>query len=174
MGGADWESGPQDGDPARAVLITGTMGVGKTTVAEALGELLAQRGVANAVIDMDSLRQAWPSPPEDPFNMRLALRNLANVSAKYVGAGVTRLVLAGVIEASSERRAYESALDMPLTVVRLRGDLDAIRHRLEHRHGDNPPALQWHLQRAPALRQFSIPQYSTIAQSTQPPVPRTR
>lgn len=145
------EIAPQDGDRARALLITGTVGVGKTTVAEAVSELLVQKRVPNAVIDLDGLRQAWPSPPGDPFNMRLALRNLADVSANYVDAGIARLVLAGVIEAPSDRRAYEAALDMPLTIVRLRADLDVVRDRLVRRHGDNLPVLHWHLERAPEL-----------------------
>lgn len=69
-------------------------------------------------------------------------------------AGITRLILAGVIETPSDRRAYESALDMPLTVVRLRGDLDVIRDRLVRRHSDNLSALRWHLERAPHFTRF--------------------
>lgn len=86
----------QDGALPRALLINGTVGVGKTTVAAAVCDLLVQRQVPNALIDVDGLRKAWPSPPQDPFNMGLALRNLASVAANYVEAGVTHLILAGV------------------------------------------------------------------------------
>lgn len=48
---------------ARALLITGTVGAGKTSVAEAAGDLLVSSGVPNAVIDMDWLCQAGPRPP---------------------------------------------------------------------------------------------------------------
>jgi adenylylsulfate kinase-like enzyme len=47
----------------RALLLTGTVGIGKTTVAVAVGDLLREREVANAVVDLDELRRAWPSPP---------------------------------------------------------------------------------------------------------------
>jgi adenylylsulfate kinase-like enzyme len=65
---------------ARALLITGTVGSGKTSVADALGDLLSGAGIPNAVIDIDGLRRAWPSPPDDPFQVELALRNLRAVA----------------------------------------------------------------------------------------------
>lgn len=37
----------------KALLITGPVGVGKTTVAEAVGDVLATAGVPHAVIDLD-------------------------------------------------------------------------------------------------------------------------
>ena len=46
----------------RALLLTGTVRVGKTTVAAAVGDLLRERQVANAVVDLDELRRAWPAP----------------------------------------------------------------------------------------------------------------
>ena len=42
---------------ARALLLTGTVGVGKTSVAAAVGDLLRERQVANAVVDLDELRR---------------------------------------------------------------------------------------------------------------------
>ncbi len=149
----DTESGgsPQDVGSPRALLITGTVGVGKTTVAEAVSELLVQHRVPNAVVDVDALRRGWPCPPGDPFNVRLALRNLAGVSANYVEAGFTRLILAGVIETPSERQAYQAALGMPLSVCRLHGNPAVVGDRLVRRHGDDVPAVPWHLNRAPEL-----------------------
>jgi Ni2+-binding GTPase involved in maturation of urease and hydrogenase len=41
---------------ARAVLVTGTVGSGKTTVVDAIGDVLRRRRVPNAVIDLDWLR----------------------------------------------------------------------------------------------------------------------
>lgn len=57
--------------PARALLLTGTVGSGKTSVADTIGDLLSHAGIANAVIDVDWLRRSWPCPPEDPFNGEL-------------------------------------------------------------------------------------------------------
>lgn len=78
---------------ARALLINGTVGVGKTTVAEAVGDLLAEAGTAHAVLDLDWLRQSWPAPPGDRFNFNMLLRNLRSIAGNYLDAGATRLVL---------------------------------------------------------------------------------
>ena len=97
---ADRRPAPALADAARreALLLTGTVGVGKTSVAEAVGDLLREAEVPNAVVDVDWLRAAWPPPPGDPFNQAVALRNLAAVGANYLDAGAARLVLAGVVE----------------------------------------------------------------------------
>lgn len=113
--------------------------------------MLAQVQVPNAVIDVDCLRNAWPSPPDDRFNMSLALRNLTSVTGNYIESGMVRLVLAGVVETQSEREAVEDALGMPLTLYRLRADSFLIRDRLDRRHGEDSEALEWHLNRAPEL-----------------------
>lgn len=135
-----------------ALLLTGTVGVGKTTVAEALGDLLRNVAVPNAVVDVDWLRAAWPAPPDDPFNGALALRNLAAVTANYLDAGVVRLVLAGVLETAEDRVAYAAVLGMPLVVVRLVADPSTVRDRLLQRHVEDDAARSWHLHRAGELQ----------------------
>lgn len=134
-----------------ALLLTGTVGVGKTTVAEAVGDLLRDDGVPNAVIDVDWLRAAWPAPPGDPFNGGLALRNLAAVTANYLDAGAVRLVLAGVLETEEDRAAHAAVLGMPLVVVRLVADASTVRERLLARHPDESSSQAWHLARAGEL-----------------------
>jgi adenylylsulfate kinase-like enzyme len=85
----------------RALFLNGSVGAGKTTTAEAVGRLLGRRSVPHAVIDLDWLRCAWPSPERDPFNHELELRNLTAVAANYRAAGAQLLVLAGVISSSA-------------------------------------------------------------------------
>ena len=134
-----------------ALLLTGTVGVGKTSVAEAVGDLLRGAGVPHAVIDVDWLRAAWPPPPGDPFNRAIALRNLASVGAGYVAAGAVRLVLAGVVETRAEREGHAAALGQPLTVCRLVTTPDVVRARLLRRHHEDDDARRWHLLRAGEL-----------------------
>ena len=136
---------------ARALLLTGTVGVGKTSVAAAVGDLLRERQVANAVVDLDELRRAWPAAPGDRFNTTVMLANLSAVAANYVGAGFTTLVLAGVLETSEDRRLHAEAVGVPVTVCRLVADLDAVRRRLRGRHGDDHDGLAWHLHRSGEL-----------------------
>ncbi|HWS35320.1 MAG TPA: hypothetical protein VN408_21605 [Actinoplanes sp.] len=134
-----------------ALLITGTVGVGKTTAAEAVGDLLTERAVPHAVIDLDWLRRAWPSPPDDPFQHRLTVRNLHTVTGGFREAGAQRLILAGVVETGTERADYEAAVGAPLTVCRLTTDIAAVRARLHHRHPNDPDGLTWHLNRSTVL-----------------------
>jgi adenylylsulfate kinase len=136
---------------ARALLLTGTVGVGKTSVAAAVGDLLRERQVANAVVDLDELRRAWPAASGDRFNTTVMLANLSAVAANYVGVGVTTLVLAGVLETADDRRRHADAVAVPLTVCRLVSDLDAVRRRLRGRHVDDHDGLAWHLRRADTL-----------------------
>ena len=126
--GADSVRSPED---ARAVLVTGVYGAGKTTVAVELVDRLSAAGDAVAAIDLDWLgwyaaSVAWDEH-EDP---RLTLRNLAALRGVYLEAGVRTFVLAG---AARERSAVErigAVLRMPLEVVRLDVEADVVRSRL--------------------------------------------
>jgi Ni2+-binding GTPase involved in maturation of urease and hydrogenase len=48
--------------PARAILLTGTVGSGKTSVAIEIGELLERGGASYALVDLDWLAWLRPSP----------------------------------------------------------------------------------------------------------------
>ncbi|MDL4776195.1 MULTISPECIES: hypothetical protein [Thermomonosporaceae] len=140
------------GDPApRALLITGTVGAGKTSVAEAVGGLLGDAEVPSAVIDLDWLAKSRPAPPGDRFNFALLLRNLRSVAGNYLDAGATRLILAGVVESGDERERCGAAVGAPLSVCRLQVGLPEVRRRLVRRHEDEPAELRWHLDRSGEL-----------------------
>jgi len=57
-----------------AVFLNGTVGAGKTTVAEALADLERDAARSHALIDTDQIRRVWPSPPGDPFTMSSSSR----------------------------------------------------------------------------------------------------
>ncbi|WP_432536108.1 AAA family ATPase [Kineococcus arenarius] len=134
-----------------ALLITGTVGSGKTTTAEAVGALLREGATPHAVIDLDALRNAWPSPAADPFHERLVLANLHAVARNHLAAGALRLVLAGVLEDPARRPLYDEAVGVPLTVCRLRVGPTDVAARLRRRHRDDRDALDWHLRRSGEL-----------------------
>ena len=138
-------------EPPVVLFINGTVGVGKSTTADTVGLLLAERGVPHAVIDLDAVRRAWPAPAGDPFNNRLEVENLRALAANYWRAGARRLVLAGVLEQPELRERYASAVGAPLAVVRVRVDVATIRERLRRRHVDDADALGWHLHRCGEL-----------------------
>jgi adenylylsulfate kinase len=134
-----------------ALLITGTVGAGKTSVAEVVGDWLNEAQIPNAVIDLDWLRRTWPSPPGDRFNMAMTLRNLRSVAANFLDSGSERLVLAGVVETTAQRERFREALDVPMAVCRLLVDLPVVHARLASRHENAQTALAWHLNRAGEL-----------------------
>jgi chloramphenicol 3-O-phosphotransferase len=132
------------------LVLTGPVGVGKTSVAVAISDLLNTRGVAHAVIDADWLRWCHPSPPHDPFQMQLGLRNLAAVWANYRNAGAARLVLADIVETRAILAEYRSAIPgAAITLVRLHAALPALHARLAQREAG--ASLSWHQQRAGEL-----------------------
>ncbi|MBB5075320.1 hypothetical protein [Nonomuraea endophytica] len=135
----------------RTILITGTVGAGKTSAAEGVGELLAAAGTPHGVIDLDALSQGWPPPEGDPFNFGLTVRNLRSLAANFRDAGAKWLVLAGVAENGEQRGRIAEAVGGELTVCRLRVDLAVVRERLAGRHVDDREGLDWHLKRSGEL-----------------------
>ena len=107
--------------PASALLVTGTVGVGKSVTANMIGSLLQARLVPHAVIDLDEIRRRWPAPPDDPFDFELELRNLQPMATNYLAAGARRLVMAGVCESRQDRDRLAVAVGVPLIVCRRKG-----------------------------------------------------
>jgi adenylylsulfate kinase len=137
--------------PASALLVTGTVGVGKSVTANMLGSLLQARLVPHAVIDLDEIRRRWPAPPDDPFDFELELRNLQPMATNYLAAGARRLVMAGVCESRKDRDRLAAAVGVPLVVCRLRVPLAVMQSRLRQRHAADPAGLAWHMARAGQL-----------------------
>ncbi len=118
------------GDDVRAVLITGTYGTGKTTLAEELAEVLEDRAMAHAAIDLDWLM--WFDVPgqTDAALDAVFPANLAAVVANYLAAGVRYLVLAGAVRSQADLAEIREAVGHPVQVVRLIVPLDEIERRL--------------------------------------------
>lgn len=134
------------------VLINGSVGTGKTTTAERLGDELERRGIPGAVIDVDWLRRAWPASADDPFQSTLALENLQSIASNFRRAGARVLVAATVVETLDELQRNATALGSThLLHVRLTAASGAVRSRLTRRHDDDEAGLLWHVQRHPVL-----------------------
>ncbi len=136
----------------RVVVITGPVGVGKSTIAAALSDLLTEHEIPHGMIDVDYVRWCYPAPPEDRFHSKLGRRNTAAVAANYREAGARVIVLADVVERQEQRTEYETAIpDAEVSIVRLRVPMDLIAERLKVRQWDSEESLEWHLRRAPEL-----------------------
>lgn len=95
----------------RAVVITGTIGVGKTTLAEAISELLHERRLRHALIDVDWLGQVYPPPdPDDPYNMGLSLDNLATIWPNYVATGIRYAIVSATLESRDQLDGLMAAM----------------------------------------------------------------
>lgn len=113
------------------LLITGPVGVGKTTVSGEISEMLDAANVPHAFVDLDGLGWCFPRQPEDPYRSTITFRNLAAVWATYRAAGAQRLVLAGVLEDRSELERYREAVPgAEIAVVRLRAKRGTLLSRL--------------------------------------------
>jgi predicted kinase len=98
-----------DARPARVLVVNGTMGAGKSTVASAVADLLHERRVPAGLLDADALCQAEPAPAGDRFNESLLFDNLAAIAPNYLSRGFTTLVIARVIEDAGDRGRYAHA-----------------------------------------------------------------
>jgi hypothetical protein len=125
--------------PVPVLLITGPVGVGKSTVAAEAARLLREANVPHALIDLAWIEQCWPVPPDDPWNERLTHRNLACLWANVRQAGAGRLILVRVVEARSLlRHVTEAVPGAEVTVVRLRAPLAVLQARIRSREASDP------------------------------------
>lgn len=144
------ESGMQP-DPKGILLLTGTLGSGKTTVAIEIGRQLEDSHVACAVIDLDwlcwvHLGTASPLRSLDDF----ILGNLLSMWPNFRSVGVEYLVLArALLDPALLLGLTKEFSRTPVTVVRLHASPQTIEERLTRR--DVGETLDEHLQEVAAM-----------------------
>jgi hypothetical protein len=128
------------------LLLTGTIGSGKTVVAAELGALLEKRGTPVALIDLDWLNWVHLGPAFTRHD-DLLVRNLTAIWPNFLAAGADSFVLVRAVEKQATIDAIRAALpDADLTVVRLVASPAAIEARLRRR--DAGATLAEHLAEA--------------------------
>jgi hypothetical protein len=137
-------------DDARAVLVTGVYGSGKTSAVEEIADVLEERGVQYAALDLDWLGWFDPGIPNDDHEAGwpVKLKNVDAVVGNYYDAGVRRFALAGSIGTSGKLSQLGAALGMSMTVVRLTVPIEEIERRLSSyltagREDDLAVARRW-------------------------------
>ena len=113
-----------------AVLLTGLYGVGKSTIAAEMAELLEDAGLSYAALDLDWLTWCNVGDGDRASEHAMMLRNLGAVLANYRAAGVHYFVLARWIHDGDELAGLAATMAMPLRTVELAVPLDEITRRL--------------------------------------------
>ena len=109
------------------LIISGSMGTGKTTVLSEVSDVLEEADLSQAAIDLDWLSKMHPSE-------RLTFANLAAVWPVYAAAGAQRLVVARYLENRSELRQYREAVPGAEPVVcRLTASIETMQARVRIR-----------------------------------------
>ncbi|SDH35056.1 Broad-specificity NMP kinase [Leifsonia sp. 98AMF] len=133
----------------KALLIGGRSGVGKSTVALAIHDILSAGDVAHAIIEGDNLDLAHPAPWGAYPEALLAERNLAAMWTNYRDLGYGRLVYtntAAVVTIPQLRQALGE--DAEIAAVLLQGSDEAVRGRLAQR--ERGASFDAHLARSAA------------------------
>src|SRR5882762_2908419 len=121
------------GGPTESLLIiTGTMGAGKTSVLAEASDILALRQIAHAAIDVDALGLA--RLPSGDCNDGVMYSNLRSVCKNYAALGVQRFLLARAMEDCAQLERCRDIVPAANTVVcRLTASVEGMRQRVNIR-----------------------------------------
>jgi hypothetical protein len=114
------------------VIITGSMGAGKTSALGEASDILAQRHIAHAAIELDAFGFAYSPSISDMRDMMY--RNLRCVCTNYAAVEVNRVLLARAIEDRAELELCRSIVSATNTVVcRLTASIETMKQRVKIR-----------------------------------------
>ena len=114
------------------LIITGAMGAGKTAVLGEASDILGQRQIVHAAIDLDALGVAHlPSAvPGDG----VMYDNLRSICRNYAALGVERFLVARAIEDSAQLKLCRDIIPAANSLVcRLTASIETMRRRIQMR-----------------------------------------
>ncbi len=134
----------------KLLIVSGPVGVGKTTVGHELSERLCGLKTAHTFVDLDALAQTYPRPDDDRFGTNLALRNLAAIWANCRVARSKVLIISRVVETFGDVDDIERAVSIsPAITCQLSASDEALADRIERR--ETGSGLARHKKRAVEL-----------------------
>ena len=117
--------------PLKVIVLSGSMGSGKTTVLGEMSDLLFEQRAPHAALDLDAL--ATVLLPDDAAQ-ELNSRNLAAICRNVVSAGIVRILVAEAIETRNQfERICEALPGADIVVCRLTASLATMEGRLRVR-----------------------------------------
>ncbi|NKB55369.1 MAG: hypothetical protein GKS00_03440 [Alphaproteobacteria bacterium] len=128
------------------LIISGPIGVGKTTIGDEIGVLLTKKKIANTFIDLDALTQSFPRPPDDPYGDRLACLNLGDVWANCKATGSRNLFVSRVVEDRGALERITSVVpECASTLCQMNANAETLLKRVQKREVGS--LLDWHEKR---------------------------
>lgn len=139
---------------AMILIINGPLGVGKTTIAEAL----LHRYPRGVMLDGDAAGNVHPFEIYDPVRVAYLYRTLAMLVAWHQReGGYENVVIDYVFETPESLRQFITLLcplDPNIHIFRLRAPAETLRARIRKRGRGDDAYLAWELQRGPELLQI--------------------
>ncbi len=122
-----------DGGLTKSLLvITGAMGAGKTADLGEASDILAQRKIVHAAIDLDALGLAHL--PSAALSDGVMYDNLRSICRNYAALGVQRFLVARAIEDSAQLKLWRDIIPAANSVVcRLIASMEAMKRRVQLR-----------------------------------------
>lgn len=119
---------------AQLLIITGSMGAGKTAVLAEASDLLSLRNITHAAIDVDAVSLGhFPPATSNDFVM---YENLHSLCKNYAALGVQRFILARALEDRSHLDQCREIVSATGTVVcRLTANVQEMERRVKGREG---------------------------------------
>ena len=106
---------PKDHCLESLLIISGTMGAGKTTVMAEASDILSLHKITHAAIDLDALGLAY-LPDVKPTDA-IMYNNLKSVCENYSSLGIQRLLLARAIQDRAELDLCRSVVSATNTII---------------------------------------------------------
>jgi hypothetical protein len=130
------------------IVVTGTIGVGKSTIGTAMHEIMYERRMPHACVDIDWLRMSWPE--RGSWNSEVAIANLASTWKNFRDTGAERLVIVDVVEQRAHLERYRTVVPgAEIQVCRLIAPQATREQRITVR--EQGASREWHLARSMEL-----------------------
>ena len=117
------------------LILNGSPGSGKTTLADAIAEQLREAAIAHAVIDLDEFAVIY-SPDNDSveWGNKFKWKNLAAVWPNYIALGDIKIIVPVVIDTNDDFEAIKAATrGTVITVCELTAPTDILIDRVTAR-----------------------------------------